>query len=94
MKGNKMGKENLHWYWEYVRWFFGLTNKQRDYQSDMDGFKAGWEAAKRASEAPNDNKVRLPLAEFIAVVQRYPDVIGHPVYYAQWPTEPDQLSVV
>ena len=69
---------------EYVKW-----SRTKDLTSFAEVFKAGWQASE-ASRSVDQSLALLDLKRFIAVAQKYPYVIGHPVYYAQWPTSPRQ----
>jgi hypothetical protein len=69
---------------EYVKW-----SRTKDLTSFAQVFKAGWEASE-ASRSVDQSLVLVDLQDFIEVAQKYPNVIGRPVYYAQWPSSPRQ----
>ena len=69
---------------EYVK-----LSRTKDLTSFAQVFKAGWEASE-ASRGFDQSLVLVDLQDFIEVAQKYPNVIGRPVYYAQWPTSPRQ----
>ena len=69
---------------EYVKW-----SRTKDLTSFAAVFKAGWEASE-ASRNVDQSLVLLDLQKFIAVAQKYPNVIGMPIYYAQWPISSTQ----
>ena len=69
---------------EYVKW-----SRTKDLTSFAQVFKAGWEASE-ASRSVDQSLALLDLQKFIAFAQKYPYVIGRPIYYAQWPTSPTQ----
>ena len=69
---------------EYVKW-----SRTKDLTSFADVFRAGWEAA-NPSRSVDPSLVMVDLQDFIELAQKYPNVIGRPVYYAQWPTSPTQ----
>ena len=72
---------------EYVKW-----SRTKDLTSFADVFRAGWQASEayKASRSVDQSLVLVDLQDFIKVAQKYPNVIGRPVYYAQWPTSPTQ----
>ena len=69
---------------EYVTW-----SRTIDLTSFAQVYKDGREASE-ASRSVDQSLVLVDLQDFIEVAQKYPNVIGRPVYYAQWPTSPTQ----
>ena len=69
---------------EYVKW-----SRTKDLTSFADVFRAGWEAYK-ASRSVDQSLVLVDLQDFTELAQKYPNVIGRPIYYAEWPTAPRQ----
>lgn len=67
---------------EYIRW-----SDKKDLMSFANAFEAGWEASE-ASRSVDPSMVLIKPKEFAEIAHRYPDVLGRPIYYAQWPTPP------
>ena len=74
--------EKLH---KFLEWAEKAKTKSRVAYSDA--FFAGWEASE-ASRGVDHSMVLVDLQDFVKVAQKLPNVIGRPIYYAQWPTEP------
>lgn len=51
-------------------------------------FEAGWKA-REAYRSIDPSMVLVDLQDFAKIAQRHPNVIGRPIYYAQWPTLPE-----
>jgi len=68
---------------EYIRW-----SDKKDLMSFANAFEAGWKA-RDASRSVDPSMVLVDLQDFAKIAQRHPDVIGRPIYYAQWPTPPE-----
>jgi len=67
---------------EYVKWA-----DKKDLMSFARTFEAGWKA-REAYRGIDQSMVLVDLQEFVKVAQKLPNVIGKPIYYAQWPTPP------
>jgi len=68
---------------EYAKW-----SGKKDLVFFADIFAAGWKASE-ASRGFDEGMVLVNLQDFVEVAQKLPNVIGKPVYYAQWPTPPE-----
>ena len=67
---------------QYARW-----SGKHHLTSFSEVFEAGWKA-REASGGVDQSMVLIKPKEFAEIAHRYPDVLGRPIYYAQWPTPP------
>ena len=68
---------------QYARW-----SGKHHIISFSEVFEAGWKA-REAYRSIDPSMVLVDLQDFAKIAQRHPDVIGRPIYYAQWPTPPE-----